>query len=567
MAMVKTAVLTAAMWVVPALACASNLVVGVVHDTDGYPVDAATIDLRTAGGSSSGRAMTAADGTFAIATDRTVATIDVRCAYCMRTTVARGRDDSRLAIVVRRFAALRDRGISVADARVLPYASVTTMASLLPFAVASGGSISDRGLAHAEGTVVADGIPLYRATDGVDVGTAIPAHATASIAETDPTAANAYGARSAAGLFSFDTLDASAGTARLDAGPALDGILRAAGMDVNGVLATVGGSAAASRGVVDAALPAAGGTIDLRAVDASGYGANAGGAAATFAFPIAGSALHASVSAVRSNDANGPENDGLAALSLQRGILTFGLRAQNANGPVDDGSGTQYDARGFVTAAQDIGQTHIFASLAAVRAGEAVYDGASATGALLPIVSIASQLFPHVLLHAESVDALIPTALDVFATEPQSTAIVRSHLLDAGVGFDDGDRLRVDAMVYRQLLSGDSAQITAGSGIATIWQIGPSIALHAWTLIAHQSMPVAGDYPYAAGSDYATGGGNFDRDIVWVTAGTTLRVDAIERGGKIDGDASLPLGSQIRVIAGTRREKSGRIVSLGLTYR
>ena len=54
--------------------------------------------------------------------------------------------------VVRRYAALRDRGISAADARVLPYDSVTDMAALVPFAVTTHGTISDRGLAAGRGS-------------------------------------------------------------------------------------------------------------------------------------------------------------------------------------------------------------------------------------------------------------------------------------------------------------------------------------------------------------------------------------------------------------------------------
>ena len=107
-------------WALPALAQAADLVVGVVHDTDGYPVAGASVSLRQAGGGPAGSGTTARDGTFAIDALAAVATVAVRCAYCMPMTVTRV-PDVPVVILVRRFAALRDRGISAADSRVVPY--------------------------------------------------------------------------------------------------------------------------------------------------------------------------------------------------------------------------------------------------------------------------------------------------------------------------------------------------------------------------------------------------------------------------------------------------------------
>ncbi len=44
---------------------------------------------------------------------------------------------------------------------------------------------------------------------------------------------------------------------------------------------------------------------------------------------------------------------------------------------------------------------------------------------------------------------------------------------DAGVGFDDNNRVRVDLMAFRELGGGSTTQVTAGSGVSTIWQIAP----------------------------------------------------------------------------------------------
>jgi hypothetical protein len=539
--------------------------VGVVHDTDGYAVAGAVISLREPGGAPAGTGKTDKDGTFAIDAGGDVATVEVRCAYCMPMTVKRGAADAPVVAVVRRFAALRDRGISAGDARVLPYDSVTDMAALIPFAVATHGTISDRGLAAARGTVIADGIALYRATDGVDLGTAIPAHATATIAETDPTHANAYDANSSGGLFSIDTLDGSAGLARIDASSGLDATIRA-GNTLRGALETAGGTDAASRAVLATTLPAAGGTLDLRAVAASGMGADATAFATSFALPVRSTVLNASLSATRSVDVNGPENDNVAALSLQHGDVTFGLRAQRSSGIVDIGTGVQYDARAYIEAVHDNGSTRIFASLAAAQDGDAIRYRASTGGALLPILSISTRVAPSFTVHADSVDALLAAPLYLLYSLPRGNAVDRSNVIDAGLGFDDAKRFRIDAMAFRQTISGSAFGTTGGSGVSTVWQIAPSLSLRAWTLLSRENGESDYAYPGVAGGVYATGTNTLDRNVTWITAGTVLRVDAIWRGGYLEGDVSLPAGPQVRFVAGTRRDGSNRMYTAGLIW-
>jgi hypothetical protein len=551
------------LWVAPALACAGDLVVGVVHDSDGYPVAGALVSLRQAGGASAGSGTTAGDGTFAVDAVAPVATVAVRCAYCMPATATRVAD-TPVVVIVRRFAALRDRGISAADARVLPYATAPQLAALLPFAVTTRGTISDRGLADARGTVIADGIALYRATDGVDLGTAVPPHGTATLAQTDPTHAGAYDARSAGGLFSIDTLDAAGGAARIDSGHGLDAIVRG-GNVLRGAVETAGGAYASSRIAAAAALPAAGGTLDLRALAASGSGANADGVAASFALPMRGAALNAELSTTRSVDLNGPENDTLAALSLRHGGFTFGLRAQRASGIVGLGTGTQYDARAFAEAVHDDGRTRIFASLAAAQSGDAVPGSATVTGAVLPALGVTVRIAPSFSLHADSVAALLPLPLYLLAENPAGTAIDRTHLLDAGIGFDDAGRVRIDAMLFRQTTTTVGAGTTAGTGIAAIWQIAPSLSLRTWVLTSRTNAQGDGEYPGAAGGVYPTSTTDLDRNVVWITAGNVLRVDAISRGGTLEGDISLPAGSGARFVAGTRRDGPNRIFTFGLS--
>jgi hypothetical protein len=567
-AILKTLALALALSAVPALACASDLVVGVVHDTDGFPVSGASVTLRGAAGAA-GSGKTAADGTFAIDATVDVDAVDVRCAYCIGMTVARTPGRSVVA-VVRRFAALRDRGISPDDSRVLPYSSATDLASLMPFVVATRGSISDRGLDGARGSVVADGIAFYRATDGVDLGTAIPAHGTASIAETDPTQANAYDAYSSAGLFSIDTLDQSAGLARVDGSDADDLTIRA-GNTLRGAFETAGGTDAASRAVATGTLPTAGGTLDLSAVAASGRDANAAGFSTTLVTPVRTASLTTSLSMSRSIDPNGPENDNLAALSLQSGDITYGIRAQRTSGFVEIGTGVQYDERAFVQALHDDGRTRVFASLAAAQEGESALNQASTNGGLLPILAVSTRIGPSFALHADSVDALLATPLYLLDTVPNGTGVARSHLIDAGLTFDDGNRIHIDAMVFRQTVTGSAYGVTGGSGISAIWQIAPALTLRSWTLISSTSAdntnsvynPTLG----VTNSVYATGAGSLNRSVTWLTAGSVLRVDAIWRGGYLEGDISVPAGPHARFVAGTRREGPNRVLTAGISWR
>ena len=377
-AILKIVALALTLSAVPGVALAADLVVGVVHDTDGYPVTGATVTLHTAAGSPAGSATTAADGTFAVDAGADATSAEVRCTYCLTMTVTRVAGQPVVA-VVRRFAALRDRGISAADSRALPYSSVTDLASLMPFVVTTPGAISDRGLAGAHGAVVPDGIALYRGTDGTDLGTAIPAHGTATITETAPTQSNAYDSNSAGGLFSIDTLDQAAGLARVDGGTAVDTALRG-GNVLRGAFETAGGTDAATRALLDGSLPAAGGSLDLRTVAASGLGTNATGFSTTLIAPVRASSFTTSISMVRSVNANGPENDNIAALTLQSGHVTYGLRGERTSGFVIDGTGIQYDERAFVQGAWDVGTTHVFASLAVAQDGETLTGRTSTNG-------------------------------------------------------------------------------------------------------------------------------------------------------------------------------------------
>ncbi|HEY5339797.1 MAG TPA: hypothetical protein VIK27_02120, partial [Candidatus Aquilonibacter sp.] len=299
---------------------------------------------------------------------------------------------------------------------------------------------------------------------------------------------------------------------------------------------------------------------------ADGSGANANAFSTAFARPIPSATLNASLSMTRSADPTGTENDGVAALSLQAHGVTLGVRAQRSSGSAAYGTGTGYDARAFVEAVHDDGRTRIFASLAGAQDGERVNDRTAANAALLPILSVSTHLTRSFTLHADSVDALLSTPLYLLYALPNGMAAARSHLTDAGIGFDDSNRFRIDAMIFRQTVSGLAYGTTGGSGISTVWQIAPSLALRSWTLISRTNGETEPAYPGVTSDFYPTATGTLDRNVTWITAGSVLRIDAIWRGGNLEGDVSFPAGARVRFVTGTRRDGPNRIFTAGLSW-
>jgi hypothetical protein len=121
-------------------------------------------------------------------------------------------------------------------------------------------------------------------------------------------------------------------------------------------------------------------------------------------------------------------------------------------------------------------------------------------------------------------------------------------------------------MIFRQAVAGTAYGTTGGSGISAVWQIAPSLALRSWTLISHQNSDDDTEYTGVAPDAYATGTSSLNRNVTWLTAGSVLRVDAIWRGGFLDGDVSLPAGPRARLVAGTRRDGPNRVYTAGLSW-
>jgi hypothetical protein len=239
------------------------------------------------------------------------------------------------------------------------------------------------------------------------------------------------------------------------------------------------------------------------------------------------------------------------------------VRAQRDSGLVGYGTAENYDARAYVQVLHDDGRTRLFASLAAADDGEGMHGNSTTNAAVLPILTASTRIGSAFEVHADSVSALLTTPLYLMLPPPYGNgyglAVDRSQLLDAGAGFDDNNRFRIDLMAFRQTVNGPTYGTTGGSGISTVWQIAPSLSLRSWTLISRDSGTTYG------GGVYPTGVQTLDRNVTWLTAGNVMRVDAIWRSGSLEGDISLPAG-RLRIVAGTRRDGTTRVVTAGLSW-
>ncbi len=555
----------------PGAAGASALVVGEIRDTAGYPVAGADIRVLDGHGAVVGSARSSLDGTFGADARGTPVAVRATCDYCANATV-RLSADLRAVVVVRRWAVMSATGLAADDVAVLPYRNVTQLAGLIPFAVAQPYGISDRGLARGDGVLAVDGQSPYRALDGVDPATQLPAHTPVDIVVAPPSLAGAYGGRASGGLFSVDTLGVDGPLARADAGGGYD-VLARGGSTVRASYGLTNDDGLDQRGIVASTPSLGGGTLDVRASSSGVPLLNASTIGAAYNRAAGPGLLSASVALGRSHDPLATEDDRSAALLWSAGGATVGLRTRRSTGDLPFGPASQTDDGLFVQGTMKRGPLSLFASAAGERVGDAYWGSNESTSAFLPILAIDLAVTPQIALHLGSVDALLPPTLAAATRSDPDLAAARSHLFDTPLGYDDRRRFRIALMAFRETIGGSASAQLGGSGVSAVWQVAPSLALRAWTLVARGTSGAAEPSPYqppgigADASPYAPALGepvNDDRYVVWLTAGNELRVDAIARTGSIDGDVSVPIGARLRLDVGTSGEFTRRTTTIGI---
>ncbi len=562
--MLLTALLLAA---APLPALADGSLAGVVRDQDGYAVAGASVSLALPAGRAGARVATDGGGTFYFEAVPAGAELVITCRYCRARRVSLDGAPTRV-VVVERSAVLRDRGLSADDLRALPYGSVAGAAALLPFAVPSGASVSDRGLARGRGTLVADGLPGYRALDGAELTSALPARALSTIDELPPVAANASDERTAGGLFGAGTLDDAVESARVDAGAQPDIALRG-GNAARFVAATGAGR---TYGTVRAPVPVPGGVVAISASGArdAASGLSWQGATLDYRREVQTATLGASFSAIHSIAATGSEGDSVATASYARHGVVAGVRARISTASGLGVAGVQTDDRAFVQYERSGTAGSAFVSLALAHTGNSVAGRGVSLDMLLPEIAVSTSTTARLRAGASLVNALLaPPFIAIVYSPLPSYAIDASHLLEGTLTYDDGSALRVSAVVFRERISGSQPAILGGSGISAIWQVLPGLAVRTWTLVSKQNVTAAVADAYGPPGSYANETATVDagRSLVWLTFGRGWRADVLAHGGALEGDVSAPLNARLALVAGTYRTASGRTSTLGLSFR
>ncbi len=575
---------------------ATQLLVGSVRDSDGNALGGASVSARDSTGAVVGSDRTAANGTFTIVPERTPATLDVSCVHCRSVHLVLGTS-TNLAIVVLRYAAL-DSGVpNAADLSALPYARPADVLGLIPYVLpAAGGSdVSDRGLQHGHGLILDDGAPVYDLSTGESALIDFPGRYLQQIDAISADKAFRYGSYAGGGTFGLDQLtDATLlsgdagqpGTLALE--PRFGAIVPAAGLsDEDGLVQR--------RADFDVDAPVAGGA--LRAgVTAADSAATPGPFDAYRNIQLArlsySTASRNYVTSLAATTAGWSETDGLADASSTAGSETsFNAQLERPNAITVAAGGSFTEQTGYdqVTASAPF----LAGSVTTVTAYLEAHGDARAAGffAGLGLSNVdqhdsfgsSSQsntelvLLPSLEVHATSgmfgVSAGISDSLRAptlaEATAARSDVLERGDLLDATLYFDDRARLRVEATVFQEYLSGAATQRTVGVGGSLVWQVAPRLALRFWTL--NDSALLFNTPDYYLPSTAPTG-----RQVLWMTyqAPAGIRFDAIAQRNVtngaalgLDGDVVAPLSPHLSAVAGTSLFNGKRFYSFGLRVR
>lgn len=536
---------------VPVAANAGTLLTGVVRDTDGAAVVGARIRALDAAGRALGTDRAAADGTFALDAVGEPTQLEISCAFCVRVRV-----DARSAIViVRRYAVLRDAPLAPADLAVLPYRRFSELATLVPYALANGSEVADRGLDRGRGALVVDGVPLYRATDGASTSDLIVPMALANLIARTPLDAPRYGTYAQGGVVDASTIGMP--LVRIDGGDAFDASARVEAAAIHATVASAS-DVGDRRGnaVLAADLPFAGGMLSARAIALSDSVLSLRGALLGYTTASRRARFSSRIAARESPDSSLVD----AVMSVDsRGAtpIELGIRASRSTGILADGStGSQATQAIVLGAAAHATRVDTRVALAYERESSALLFGANTAAALTSSVAETIRFGDRFQLRGGVLGAFrAPTLLE----SESGFAGDRSMLVEAGATYTDNARLRVGATAFNERIAGASVRRLSGIGIDGTWQIAPALALRAWTLGNSATI----DTTYARRANVPIG---THRRVVWLTAGAALRVDLLARGGPLEGDVRVPFGAYAATL-GSSMQAGVRVTTLGVGTR
>lgn len=584
------------------------LVVGSVRDQHGTAIVGARVTAGT--GSAARTALTAGDGTFALAAAG-VTSIAVACRYCTPASFAVSAGQPVVAIV-RRYDALALSSPSSSDLASLPYAHVESAVALQPFsllrqttAIYPGLQLSDRGLQPDNALLIDAGVPNYDVTFGVSPYSLIPADYEQAGQISPPSNAFLYGNQAGSGIV---TLDPSSGDATDVALLGSESILRLeTGADGSRVIVGSFSDSDESRQRADAqAFIPLSSAQSFSVTTGSEQGREYGNPAAT----LAGSFSFADVSF----DDEQPSIDTHASFSYDRGgygataygmslndiwsdaDFTAGFRSRGAVqvfGDVSDRLSTgSYDTTAYdvPSVGAVLEQNRIDAGVNAIgadydlTAGIGLFGfsyGGGTDGVFMPssgrlaTPSLQLALFPNGQWSAtlEASDSFyLPTLWEQYDYNANYDTVTydRASLFAGELSYTDWSRVRISLEEASQDVHGFTNGTVNSSGASLQWQVSPTIALRAWTLLASDATVPSGQVPYA----YA--GTQPDVNAFWATYenGDAVRADAIYRkdwlNGRpfyhVDGDLSGPIVRGLRWYAGVEDRLMVRHLDVGLRF-
>jgi hypothetical protein len=601
--------------VAPPARAQTPLVVGAVRDQRGVPVAGAAVVGRR-GNQAPLRTTTDGLGTFALAASG-VSSVLVTCRYC-GPAVVWVRAGEPVVVIVDRYEALASDAPSSSDLENLPYAHVESALALRPFTLLEqsvdaypGSRLSDRGLAPSGSLLIDDGAPNYDIVSGSSPYELVPAQYERTATLSDASNAYLYGDQAAGGSvnaspFGSDsnwqvaTLGSDA-IARAQIGS--DNLGAVLGSFTNDEESRQRGDLAANFSLgADQSLAVAAGSEQGRTFTpgTSQYAGSFSFADATYADPQLAN-LYVSAVLDRGGYALGTAQNGSTAVWSDSG-LNIGVRSRGAVSAFAD-LGVRAST-GFYDQQQpyyyyappprvgaDLTQTRADAGVNAsgrdydVTAGVGMfwidYSGGT-TGvsqpakAALAIPSIQAQLFPNQRwsLNLQDSDSFtLPTFVDQYQYAAPGVNTVeydRNALLAEALTYTDQARLRISLEQATERVAGAGSGTITSAGLSAVWQLAPSIALHAWTMHVTDTVPV-----YALTTAY-DGSTSPTVNAFWLTYDATggLRLDAIYRRDlldgapfyHVDGDLSGPIANRLRWYAGMEDRARRTFLDVGLRF-
>lgn len=551
--------LLVALWVAAARpALADELLVGAVRDQDGAIVAGAPVTAFDAAGTAIGRDRTAPDGTFALAVPVRPAAVVVEAAYAEPVRVVPPAGDRPLLVVVRHRRAA-DLAPSPADLAAVPSGALPALASLAVYHVAYPGSISERYLGRGRGSVLVEGLPFYRRSDGADASLLLPPHATGALQLDPPSLAPWYGDRAIGGIVDARLVDG------VDAGRATDRDLSVrGGSAVRGAAATSWDDDG-SRFVGAARATFAAGPFRAETVAVAGdaprtrYGG--GGATLRLATQRNDLALTAQLTGDDGNVGASDAHGTVAAFALDaagRGpnALALRVRLRDENGSIAGDASAHRDAA-LVIGVTRGDAVRVGASLALAYGRDHTLElGSFEAGALLPTLTVDAALGERWSGHLGFVEGTLGTP---------GTALARGTLGEASIRYADRRRFVGELIAYAE---GDAAPRASTRGVAAAvgWELAPRLSLRSWILGDGDTVDAVG-YPYAA-VPLAAQQRVIRRQTAWLTWDAPVRVDLLLRAGSLEGGFRAPLGERFALAVDAGRSvNGGRLVSVGLTFR